>query len=101
MTVLKTEDVARFRSKYGVTVIHINCDPTSAKDKSLPTNSYLVKLQDEDGEWFDIVMGSRSDIFDAYYDSFGHCMKRMEWTDGTRNPKLWGEINKPKGKKKK
>ena len=101
MTVLSTEEVARFRSKYGVTVINTNCNPAAAKDKSLPTNSYLVRLENEEGGWYDIVMGSRSDIFDAYYDSFGHCMKSMNWTDGTRNPKLWGEVNKPKGKKKK
>lgn len=97
---LSTEDVKLFRSKYGVTVIHANCDPDAAEDKSLPSNSYLVTLHQEDEHWCDIVMGPASDIFDAYYDSFGGVVKSMGWTQGTRNPKLWGESNKTKSKKK-
>jgi hypothetical protein len=97
---LSSEDVKLFRSKYGVTVVHANCDPSAAEDKSLPSNSYLVTLHQEDEHWCDIVMGPSSDIFDAYYDSFGNVVKSMGWTHGTRNPKLWGESNKTKSKKK-
>ena len=51
--------------------------PSAAEDKSLPSNSYLVTLHQEDEHWCDIVMGPSSDIFDAYYDSFGNVVKSM------------------------
>lgn len=83
-------------NSYGCRVILSGCTPADAKDKSLPNNAYLLTLARENGEtWHDIVMGLKSDIFDAYYDMFGHCMKKMEYTDGNRNPKLWNA-----GKKK-
>lgn len=95
--VLTTEDIVAFKA-YGITVIISNCDKSAAKDKTLPSNSYLLTCENEGGPWYDIVMGSRFDIFDAYYDRFGGVIKRMEWTDGRVNPKLWG--NKPKEEKK-
>ena len=80
--VLSSADVTNFKSKYGVIVIHINCDPSAAKDKSLPRNSYLIKCDNDTEVWYDIVMGFQSDIFNAYYDTFGNVMKAMNWTDG-------------------
>ena len=99
--VLSSDDIKLFKSKYGITVVHANCDPDAAKDKSLPSNSYLMTLDLNDDCWFDIIMGSSSDIFDAYYDSCGSVVKGIDWTHGTRNPKLWGEANKPKTPPKK
>jgi|AP86_3_1055499.scaffolds.fasta_scaffold00713_7 hypothetical protein len=98
--VLSTADVSNFKQKYGVIVICTNCQPLAAQDKTLPRNSYLIRCQDGEDMWYDIAMGSRSDIFDAYYDRFGDVMKRMEWTEGRINPKLWGSQVKESKKKK-
>tara|TARA_S200002703_G_scaffold78016_1_gene67195 strand:- start:1016 stop:1312 length:297 start_codon:yes stop_codon:yes gene_type:complete len=95
--VLSSSDVKTFKEKYTVTVIHTNCEPAAAKDKSLPRNSYLVKCENSEEVWYDIVMGSNSDVFDAYYDTFGNVIKLMDWTDGNVLPKLWGNT-KPKKK---
>jgi len=84
-------------NSYGCIVIKTGCSPFDAKDKFLPTSSYLLTLEKSNGEtWHDIVMGMKSDIFDAYYDMFGNVLKKMEWTDGNRNPKLWSANNKKK-----
>lgn len=96
---LTTGEVKRIEG-YGVKVISTNCQPSAAKDKSLPTDSYILKLEKDGEVWYDIVKGLRSNIFDAYYDTFGHCMKRMDWTDGTINPKMWGYQAKSEKKKK-
>lgn len=98
--VLSTADVSNFKENYGVTVIHTNCQPISAKDRTLPRNSYLLLLQKDEEVWYDIVMGTRSAIFDAYYDLFGDVMKRMEWTEGTINPRIWGSQPKESKKRK-
>lgn len=96
MTSVQVED---FKQKYGVTVIATNCSKEAAQDKSLPVDSYLLTLQYDGETWLDIVKGVKVKIFDAYYDTFGNCMKDMVYTDGTMSAKLWG--NKVKETKKK
>jgi len=83
----------------GINIIHVNCDPTDAIDKSLPRDSYLVKYGDNEQERFDIVQGLQSDIFDHYWDKYRD-FRGMEWTEGTVNPKMWGYSPKENKKKK-
>jgi hypothetical protein len=73
----------------GINIIHVNCDPILAEDKSLPRDSYLVTYCDNDEQRHDIVQGLRSDIFDQYWDKYRD-VRGMEWTEGTVNPKMWG-----------
>jgi len=83
----------------GINIIHINCDSSFADDKTLPRDSYLVTYGDNDEEKFDVVQGLRSDIFDHYWDKYRD-VRRMDWTQGTVNPKSWG-YNVPEKKKRK
>ena len=48
----------------GINIIHVNCDPSAADDKSLPRDSYLVTYGDNNEQKHDIVQGLQSDIFD-------------------------------------
>lgn len=92
--VLSSPQVQTFKQTYSVIVIHTNCELSAADDSSLPRNSYLVKC-DKDGDlWYDIVMGLKPDIFDAYYDTFGNVIKDICWTNGKIHPKLWGNKKK-------
>lgn len=86
---------------YGIKIISQNCSPEAAKDKSLPRDSYLMLLDNCENSWFDVVKGTRSSVFDAYYDMFGGVIQSMEWTDGTVPSKLWGNQNQTKEAKKK
>ena len=70
----------------GCSIIKTGCTPDAANDKTLPTNAYLLELKVKDDTWFDIVMGESVSIFDTYFDMFGHCMQRMSYTKGTRQP---------------
>lgn len=98
---LTNVQVEEFKQKYGITVIATNCNNSAADDKSLPVDSYILTLEHEDETWQDIVKGVKVKIFDAYYDTFGHCIKSMEYTKGTISAKLWGNTLKSKEKKKK
>ncbi len=86
---------------YSIRILSQNCSPEVAKDKSLPRDSYLMLLNDGEVSWFDIVKGTRSDIFDAYYDMFGGVIQFMKWTDGTVPSKTWGYVSQTKEVKKK
>lgn len=84
-----------------VNIIHANCEPSAAKNRELPRNSYLVTYIKDDEIQCDVVQsGSRVDIFDYYYDRYGE-VKDIRWTDGTVNPKMWNYQSKTDKKKKK
>ena len=78
-------------------IIHRDCDPTLANDKTLPYTAYLVEYLQDGMTKFDIVVSAkRVEIFDHYWDNYRHDFKNMTQTDGRANPKLWGP---PKNKK--
>ncbi len=81
-------------------LIHKDCDESLGKDKSLPRDSYIVTYLHNEDVKYDIVQASSFvEVFDSYYDNLGKdSIKEIKWTDGTVNPKVYGE--KPKGKRK-
>ena len=84
----------------GCQVIHENCDPKAALDKSLPYNSFLIEYIVGDKTRFDIASGNgQVDIFDDYYDKYKKDLKKMTQTEGRINPKLWQDPKKPQKKK--
>ena len=94
-----TEQI-RALENYSIKIIVQNTSPESAKDKTLPRDSYLLHLDNGKDEWYDIVRGLRSNIFDAYYDMFGQVFVSMKWTDGKVPAKLWGNKQSAETKKK-
>ena len=82
----------------GINIINVDCDPSAANDKSLPRDSYLVTYGDNGEQKHDVVQGLQSDIFDQYWDKYRD-VRTMEWTEGTINPKMWGNVVKTKKKK--
>lgn len=66
-----------------------------ANNQTLPSDSYLVYYSDKEGKKVDICRASRMvDIFDLYYDRFGGTIRRIDYTKGRMNPKIWGQNKK-------
>ena len=86
-----SEQIKRLEN-YMIKIIVQNCTPEAAKDPSLPRDSYLLRLDNGEDQWYDVVRGLQGNIFDAYYDTFGHCIQSMEWTDGKIPAKLWSNM---------
>jgi hypothetical protein len=83
-------------------LIHKNCDPLVANNKSLPRNSYLVTYQDSKDVKYDIVQaGSFVEVFDNYYDQYGkNSIIKIQWSQGTVNPKSYNyQVRDKKSKK--
>lgn len=81
-------------------IIHKDCDPTLAQDRSLPYTAYLIEYLQDGMTHFDIAWGNKkSEIFDHYWDNYRHDLINMTQSEGRVNPKMWG--NKPKDSKKK
>lgn len=84
-----------------IKIVHENCNLNLAKDKSLPTNSYLVTYELDGKVLYDIVISNkRSDIFDAYWDKYRNDLKTICWTDGKFNSKMWGYKTKEDKRRK-
>ena len=85
----------------GIRMIHKDCDPSIAEDRSLPYTSYLVEYLQDGMTKFDVVSANkRGDIFEHYLDLDRHDMINMTQTEGRVNPKLWNDPNQKKKKTK-
>ena len=85
----------------GIRMIHKDCDPSLAEDRSLPYTAYLVEYLQDGITKFDVVSANkRVDIFDYYWDLYRHDMINMTQTQGRINPKLWNDPNEKKKKAK-
>ena len=77
-------------------IIHQNCDPELANDRTLPHTAYLVQYDTGSGIQFDIAVASkRVEIFDYYWDKYRSVIS-MKQSEGRVNPKLWSPPNKKK-----
>jgi hypothetical protein len=80
-----------------IQIIHQNCDPKLAEDKTLPYNAYIVKYHDDEQYNYDIVIcNKKTDIFDYYWDRYREGLIAFKQTEGRVNPKLWSTNSKKK-----
>lgn len=81
-------------------IVHRNCDPEVAQDRSLPYNSYLVEYKLDGAICFDLVITDKKvDIFDYYWDRYREDLISFKQSEGRTNPKLWDPPKKEKKKK--
>jgi hypothetical protein len=80
-----------------IQIIHQNCDPKLAEDRTLPYNAFIVKYYDDEQYNYDIVIcNKKTDIFDYYWDRYREGLIAFKQTEGRVNPKLWSPTNKKK-----
>ena len=80
-------------------ILHQNCDPELANDRSLPYTAYLVTYEIDGAIAYDLVIPDKQlEIFDYYWDRYREGIKGWKQSEGRVNPKLWGI--KPKEEKK-
>ena len=81
-------------------ILHENCDPKLADDRSLPYTAYLVEYEIDGAKAYDLVIPDKKvEIFDYYWDRYREGLKGWKQSEGRVNPKLWGI--QPKETKKK
>ena len=87
------DEIAQVKDKYTITILHTACDPSLAQSKKLPTNACIVhyldmkKGEEHYSDHYDIVIGSKVDIFDCYYDKLGSKhLKAIGFCGGTVSP---------------
>jgi hypothetical protein len=87
-------------SSYGCNILLENTTLETAKDPSFPSDAYLIWYIVDEKQIIDLVRGSRTRIFDMYYDKYGPgVIQKIDFGYGRTNPKLWG-YKQPEKKKK-
>lgn len=81
-------------------ILHQNCEPSVADDRTLPYNAYLVTYEIDGAIAYDLVIPDKQvEIFDYYWDRYREGLKGWKQSEGRVNPKLWG-AKPPKEEKK-
>jgi hypothetical protein len=88
------------KSRYGCEILVENGSYTDVCTKEAPRDAYIVKYTVDGEMCFDLTRGSRSKLFDMYWDKFRENLKNIDFGYGTINPKTWG-YQAPKTKKRK
>lgn len=80
-----------------IKIVHENCDPEKADDKTLPYTAYLVTYLQDGKKTYDVsICNKQVDLFDHYYDKYKKDFIRFDQTEGRMNPKLWNDGSKKK-----
>jgi len=83
--------------KYGCRILLEKATMDQLNDKSWPNNAYIVTYKIDEVVYKDLCQGTRTKVFDLYYDKFGSgVIKNIDWGFGTVSPKLWGYQPKSK-----
>jgi hypothetical protein len=87
-------------TQYGCELLFERATLEQVKDKSLPSDAYIIIYEVDGNSYMDLCRGTKVKIFDLYYDKFGPgSVKKIDFGYGRTNPKLWG-YKQPEKKKK-
>jgi hypothetical protein len=87
-------------ARYGCEVLLEKTTLEKVKDPNFPSDAYLIWYNVEEEQCIDLVRGSRTRIFDMYYDKYGPgSVQKIDFGYGRVNPRLWG-YKEPEKKKR-
>lgn len=85
---------------YGCEILVDNGTIEDVSKIEYPNDASIIKYYVDDKVCFDLTRGSRTSLFNMYYDKFKKDLKEINWGKGTISPKIWG-YKSPQTKKKK
>jgi hypothetical protein len=101
MADLEKEENKILPSSYGCEILLEKTSLIKAKDTAFPSDAYLIFYMENGKEYLDLTRGSKIKIFDMYYDTYGPgSIQKIDFGYGRVNPKLWGNKQIEKKKRK-
>ena len=100
-----TEEKGKIKSEYGCELLVENGSLQDVNAVEYPTDAYIVSYAVfESGKLgetkYDLTRGTKTNLFDMYYDKFKQGLKDIQYGQGNISPKVWGHRAKQAGKKK-
>tara|TARA_B100001250_G_scaffold402478_1_gene415647 strand:+ start:235 stop:603 length:369 start_codon:yes stop_codon:yes gene_type:complete len=94
------EEKETSKTKYACEILVSNGSLADVHTTDAPNDAWVVKYTVDDKECLDLSRGTKTKLFDMYYDKFSKGLKSIEYGSGTVSPKLWGYQTKTSRKKK-
>ena len=94
------EEKETSKTKYACEILVSNGTLADVYTTQAPNDAWIIKYTVDDKTLLDLSRGTRTKLFDMYYDKFKTGLKSIEYGSGTVSPKLWGYQSKTARKKK-
>ena len=88
------------KSRYGCEIMIENGSYAEVCTKESPNDAHIIKYMVDDKICFDLTRGTKTRLFDMYWDKFRENLKSISWGCGRYNPKMWGYKSPEKKKRK-
>ena len=88
------------KSRYGCEIMVENGSYAEVCTKEAPNDAHIIKYMVDDKICFDLTRGTKTRLFDMYWDKFRENLKSISWGCGRYNPKMWGYKSPEKKKRK-
>jgi len=94
------EEKETSKTKYACEILVSNGSLADVHTTDAPNDAWIVKYTTDNKDCLDLSRGTKTKLFDMYYDKFSKGLKSIEYGSGTVSPKLWGYQTKTSRKKK-
>ena len=89
------------KDKYCCEILVSNGTLADVNSTQVPTDAFVVKYIVDDKTILDLTRGTKTKIFDMYWDKFKGGLKDIQYGKGTISPKMWGYQSPTRKKKRK
>ena len=94
------EEKESSKTNYACEILVSNGTLSDVYTAQAPNDAWVVKYTTDNKDCLDLTRGTRTKLFDMYWDKFKGGLKSIEYGRGTVSPKLWGYQTAPSRKKK-
>ena len=88
------------KEQYGCEILIENGSLDEVSTSDAPSDAWIVTYEIDGTAHRDLARGTRTKLFDMYYDKFKKGLKEINWGKGTISPKVWGYKSSQSKKKK-
>tara|TARA_B100001109_G_scaffold234287_1_gene213298 strand:+ start:720 stop:1103 length:384 start_codon:yes stop_codon:yes gene_type:complete len=84
------EEKESSKTNYACEILVSNGSLADVHTAQAPNDAWVVKYIVDDKQCLDLTRGTRTKLFDMYWDKFKEGLQSIEYGKGTVSPKLWG-----------
>ena len=95
------EEKESSKDKYCCEILVSNGSLADVNTVQVPTDAFIIKYVVDDKTLLDLSRGTKTKLFDMYWDKFKGGLKDIQYGKGTISPKMWGYQSPNTSKKKK
>ena len=95
-----SEEKKSTRERYNCEILISNGSHDEVNATQVPNDAFVVKYTVDNTECLDLTRGTKTNVFDLYWDKFQGGLKSIDYGRGVVNPKLWGYQTPTPPKKK-